>query len=190
MASRHAGRVLGPGKLDVQGAVETTDLVAFAIRTFEEGCVGETLGALEAAERLAHATDPFVRTVLERIVEDEERHAELAWRAVQWAIRAGGASVARAIDRAFRELGDDGPPGADMPDSERGPSWHAHGRLTLAETSAIRRKGVSEVVAPCVRALLGSEAANHIGEQRSTVGGSAHTPHWSQRGIEHEPPSQ
>lgn len=169
VASRHARRPLGPGKLDVQGAVETTDFVAFALRTFEEGCVGETLGALEAAERLAQASDPFVRAVLERIVEDEERHAELAWRAVQWAIRTGGVSVARAIERAFHELAEAAPPRGDVPASESGPAWRAHGRLSPSEAFASRRKGLSEVVAPCVRALLGSAAARTDARSEAVV---------------------
>ena len=54
--------------------------------TLREGCLGETLAALEARHALAHCTEPRVSAVLELIAKDERRHAELAWRFVRWAL--------------------------------------------------------------------------------------------------------
>ena len=46
-----------------------------AVRTFLDGCVEETIAALTARAQLDVATDSEVRATLERIVEDETRHA-------------------------------------------------------------------------------------------------------------------
>jgi hypothetical protein len=45
--------------------------------TIHEGCVGETLAALEVAQSAQQVTDEALRAVLETIAEDEARHSEL-----------------------------------------------------------------------------------------------------------------
>jgi hypothetical protein len=153
-ASRYAGRALGPGALDVSDALLPTDIVAFAVRTFEEGCIGETLSALVATEQLAQARDPWIRSLLERIAEDEARHAELAWRAVRWALDVGGRPVWQALERAMAEriAGQSGDADPE-PFGSAEDSWHAHGRLTPRELARVRRQGMLEVVTPCIDAL-------------------------------------
>jgi hypothetical protein len=49
-------------------------LESIVIAAIEEGCIGETVAALEAAEALAHCADPEARRVLE-ISRDETEHA-------------------------------------------------------------------------------------------------------------------
>jgi hypothetical protein len=102
LASAYAGRELGPGAFDFGGTVTiATDLATLAARAVIEGCVGETLAAIEAAEKLALETDPTVQRVLAEIAEDEARHAELAWSTVAWALRTGGTEVRAAVQAAF-----------------------------------------------------------------------------------------
>jgi hypothetical protein len=86
LASHCAGEALGPGALAVDGALDGVSLEKLVVTAIAEGCVGETVAAIEAAEQLAHATDAAVREVLAGISEDETRHAELAWRFVAWAL--------------------------------------------------------------------------------------------------------
>ncbi len=83
------------------------------------------------------------------------RHAELAWRAVAWAIREGGEPVTRAVRAAFAEAlaappsvpnshgGDD----ADLP---------RHGRLGANILAAVFARGIAEVIEPAVQGLLAS----------------------------------
>ncbi|MGH7330298.1 MAG: ferritin-like domain-containing protein, partial [Polyangiaceae bacterium] len=107
LASAFAGQPIGPAPLDVNGAlahVADVTLEGLAIETFEEGCVGETLAAMDAHEKHAKYTDFAVHDVLARIAADEERHAELAWRTVAWAVRAGGDDVKRAIAESLARL--------------------------------------------------------------------------------------
>ena len=105
LASAYAGAAIAPGTFPFSGYVEiSTDLATIAARAVREGCIGETLAALALDDRIATTDDPVVRDVLASLAEDEARHAELAWRAVAWAVRAGGAPVRRAVAAAFDEL--------------------------------------------------------------------------------------
>jgi hypothetical protein len=98
-----------------------------------------------------------VRTILDGIAEDEERHAELAWRTVAWALGAGGGEVATALREAAKKLRDelDG----EEATAASGPDLSAHGALGEAERRTIRRRAVAEVVLPCLSALLGARPA-------------------------------
>lgn len=103
MASAYAGEPVGPGALPTP-ARRRPSLRRLAVEAFREGCVGESLAVAEAAEQLRAATDPAVRAVLARIVEDETAHAELAWDIVAWAIAQGGPSVRKAVAREVAAL--------------------------------------------------------------------------------------
>jgi hypothetical protein len=159
LASRHAGRTLGPGVLGIAGALHDPSLEAVAASAVVEGCVGETLSAIIAAEQLAVVQDAEARSALERIAADEARHAELAWRFVRWALARGGREVRGAVQAAFaRAL-------AQAPCASRESSfkdelmnWHAHGRLSAGEQRSLELAALQEIVAPCARALLGGES--------------------------------
>jgi hypothetical protein len=104
LASAYAGTELGPGPFAFGGSITIgADLAAIAASAVKEGCVGETLAAVQAAVQLDGAQDPAVRKALEEIARDEARHAELAWRFVAWAVRTGGAPVIQAVEAAFEE---------------------------------------------------------------------------------------
>ena len=107
LASAFAGVPIGPAALDVSGAlahVADVTLARLAVETFEEGCVAETLAAMDAHEKHAKYTDSAIHDVLARIAADEERHAELAWRTVAWAVRAGGDDVKSAVAESLARL--------------------------------------------------------------------------------------
>jgi hypothetical protein len=158
LAERYGGRTMGPGELSLEGAMPPVTLAEIAALTAEEGCVGETLGVLLAEQQLAMATDPVVRSLLANahIVDDEARHAELAWRFVAWAVARGGEPVRIAVRAAIRRAVADtlanpirSYDGVDVA------AWRAHGRLTCADALAVAARGVREIVEPCAAALLG-----------------------------------
>jgi hypothetical protein len=128
-------------------------LPAIVMETVVEGCIGETLAAMQAAAQLELATDPAVVAALAATIEDESRHAELAWRVVAWAIRTGGADVRRAAERAFAGFRPPSPPRIDMDDVCL-ESFAAHGRLTAEHARAIALEALDSVVRPCAAALL------------------------------------
>lgn len=155
LASRFAGQSLAPGPLPMAdtGALGSS-IEELAVSTAREGCVGETVGAVEARAALVRATDDEVRRVLGVVERDESAHAELAWQTVRWAIDRGGGSVRDAVAAAFRhELEVPLVPAA--PRSVDTELLAAYGVLPPAELVAVRQRALVEVVRPAVTALLG-----------------------------------
>jgi len=155
LASRYAGAALGPGPLAIDGALTQASLLEVVRLVIEEGCIGETVAALEAAEAAAHASDPTIRTAMLRISSDERRHADLAWRFLRWAL-AEDDSLRDQVETTFAEL----LASADAAHDSTTPSASelrllAHGLLTADMARALRSSALTEVIAPCARAILG-----------------------------------
>jgi len=84
LATAFDGASAGPGLLPEAGAPLACDPASVLVALIREGCVGETLGAAEAAAA-ANASDVASLCDLHRrIAEDEMRHAALAWRSLAW----------------------------------------------------------------------------------------------------------
>jgi hypothetical protein len=151
LAARYGATRRGPSTLVVSDALRAMSLAEVAALTAEEGCVGETLGAVLAAEQRDRATDPEVKRALIGIAADEERHAALAWRFVRWAVLEGGrdvrAAVERAIERAIEATLAMEIRRYDGVDLE---AWHAHGRVTCAEARVLAAQGIEAIVRPCL----------------------------------------
>jgi hypothetical protein len=161
LASAYAGRPLGPGPLALDGALGACSAQEILVTTILEGCVGETLAALEAAEVAPRAEDPALRRALAKISDDETRHAELAWRFVQWALRRDP-SLAEAAREAFAAaLGEGGSGGTETPDRS------AHGLAGAALKREIARRTRREVIRPCAEALL--SAARPMVRERAAI---------------------
>lgn len=154
LASAYGGVALGPAALDVGAAIGggvVMTLASVAVETFLDACAGESAAALTLREAAAGAEDAAVRALLEGIAGDEERHAELAWRTVAWALRAGGDEVTRALTAALDGLRAE----LAAPTVEVGDDALArHGVLGKGAQRTIRRRALAEVVIPCGEALL------------------------------------
>ncbi|MDI1481455.1 ferritin-like domain-containing protein [Polyangium sp. y55x31] len=156
LASAYAGEPVAPGAFPFGGAAEVVaDLASIAARTAKEGCIGETIAAVIAAEQCARAEDPAVAEVLAGIAADEAQHAELAWRTVAWAIRVGGERVRAAVEEVFAGLGQGAVVDAG---SAADPRLAAHGRLAGAALAEATARAMTEVVRPAAGVLLGSVA--------------------------------
>lgn len=152
LASRYAGRSVSAGPLPVGGALSEHDLEAIVPLVIREGCLGETVAALEAVEARAHCTVPEVCEVLERIARDEQNHAALAWRFLSWAI--GREPRLRAVaEREFERIARE-PEGLPVTD---GPDLRAHGALPQFLRTELRAAAIRDVVLPCARGLLSRE---------------------------------
>jgi hypothetical protein len=151
LASAYLGQAVGPAPLDVGGALQAMDAASILADAIREGCIGETVASMEAAEAAACAEDPALRAVLLRIAEDEARHAELAWRFVRWAV-SRDASLRAAAVRVFAEATAEAR-GAMPPEAED-LAWLACGRVTPAVHRRLHEQAMLRVVAPCARALL------------------------------------
>lgn len=152
LASAYTGEMVEPGHFPMGGAMNlASDLADMARSTFLEGCVGETISACIAAEQLAQADDSAVRAVLSAVVEEEARHAELAFRTVAWAIRVGGDRVRAAISEAMTGLEIESDEHAQAIEN---PRLSRHGKLGGAYLRAARTQAFREVVGPAALMLV------------------------------------
>jgi hypothetical protein len=161
MAASFAAVDLGPGALDLNGLDSRTTLHEITAAVVREGCLGETISAAVASEQASLAADPALRAALQRIAADEQRHAELAWRFVAWALATGGESARRTVERTFaEELASQGETAAAEPCSANDLLlWHRAGRLSAAETLALAATVRREVITPALHALLAPDNA-------------------------------
>ncbi len=104
IASAYAGRAIGPGPLDVSGSLKVTTLAEVVELVIAEGCFGETVAALEALEAAETAADPVIRDAYTRIARDEQRHAELAFQFVRWALEQDRAGVSDCVEAALHTV--------------------------------------------------------------------------------------
>jgi hypothetical protein len=150
MASVYEGHDVGPSALPIEGSLDGFDVRSMVATLLREGCVGETLAAIEAFEAAEGARDPVVRAALARIARDETRHAELAWRALGWLITTGRVDREWVRDEAERVLSA-AECARTVPDAE--PNMQAFGIVSNARRSELTRLALSRVIAPCAKAL-------------------------------------
>jgi len=167
LASAYGGSGRGPGALPAAGLGGAPSLVTLARDTFVDGCAGEAAAALALREAAATARDGAVSAILARIAEDEERHAELAWRTVAWALRTGGEEVAGTLREAAAALVAE-VAASEVTAAASEQDLAAHGALGETARRAVRSRAVTEVVIPCLEALLAS-AERYASDQSARV---------------------
>jgi hypothetical protein len=148
LASTFAGAPVGPAPLDLPAAVPVHRTAReLALATAVEGCTVETLSAYLLAEALRGARDPAVVAALTRMRRDEDRHAELAWRTLAWALSVdpdAGDPVDVALERAIAGASVEGfasPEGA-APDSRRPGGGADVARAGLVRPAVLERFGL------------------------------------------------
>jgi hypothetical protein len=170
LASAYAGKPIGPGALALDGALDNPSddlLMHVAMTTLLEGCIGETVAALGAREGATYATDPHVQQVLSEIAADEERHAELAWRFLDWALAGRPALAPALLAKARVQLA--GKRSRITPssrltarDTDRATSTEArliqHGILQLDQQQELEVQALEQVILPCLLALAAKHA--------------------------------
>ena len=86
IASANTGLKLAPGPLDIQESLKKLDVMSVVRSIIREGCVGETLAAVEARVRGHVTDDPYIKKSLLQITEEETNHAQLAWDTIEWIV--------------------------------------------------------------------------------------------------------
>jgi hypothetical protein len=97
IASALGGVEVGPAALNIDNSLGKMSLVDVARLVVREGCIGETSAALEAREAASRATEATLAAALDRVADDESRHAELAWRFVGWALEQEPQEIAAML---------------------------------------------------------------------------------------------
>ena len=99
-ASQFLGDDFEPGQLNVEKSLEKRDVQKIAKSTIEEGCVAETIAAVEAHFLANHTKVPMIKAALLQIALEETNHAQLAWTTVRWMMERFP-EVADIIEEAF-----------------------------------------------------------------------------------------
>ena len=152
LATHYGKRAIGPGPLAIDTCLGAGGLEELLVTVIHEGCIGETVAAIEAREALEHVRDPAVRAVLETIARDEAQHAELAWRTVAWALESGGADARACIERTFAEVAEEAHRTA--PSGRSRGALLAHGIVDAELRAELRAAAIAQAVLPCAEALL------------------------------------
>jgi hypothetical protein len=153
LAARYGASESGPGPLSAADIRVAPSLFHAACAAFDEGCIGETLAALQAQAALEMASDPEVRRTLAQIAQQEATHAELAWRFVSWAAAQLGPQLTRELEGRFTQLMLTPEPAPEREPVDLVAALHAAGRLTSADKHRVTLAAMHDVVAPCLRAL-------------------------------------
>jgi hypothetical protein len=156
LASHYGQEALDPGVLPLDGALASGSLESIVRNTVLEGCIGETVAALEAEWAEWETRDERVRGVLLRIAKDERRHAELAWQFVKWAVERQPELAPRLLEVVARQV--EASSNVEPP-TTRGASLRRYGAVSESERYVLRRRALETVVLPCMQALCA--AAQH-----------------------------
>jgi hypothetical protein len=160
LASAYAGRVVGPGPLDIQGALDgATDPVEIACSVAREGCIAETVSASLIAIARDAARDPVVKALLGRIAEQEYEHALLAWRYLRWALEQGDRVLHDEVARVFEHTEDHVALGAHTTIAAPADVMRAHGYLSLDERRRLATRLLAEVIRPAAMQVLYAKPA-------------------------------
>lgn len=164
LASTYAGQPRGPGAFSLDRAFEGKhDLISLALSTFEEGCVNETIAAIEAEVAYSLTELPLVRQTLGQIAADETRHATLAWDTLAWCISIAGEPLREALGEHYLAL-------QQQAASERAVLANLanadttsinlthHGRLSKQTKTLIAAEVRRRLILPRLSALLGKPA--------------------------------
>ncbi len=148
LGSAFRGEALGPGALDLADAPPpSTRLDEIAREALFEGCVGEVAAALVLREEANRAPNALMARMLDAMAADEERHAELAFRTLAWAVAQSPAIVGAAIETALGQLVDES--------TRHIPAETTRAALpfvtTAVERASLRQRAIAEVTLPCLR---------------------------------------
>ena len=155
LASAYGRCPVGPSEIDVTGALDgSADAIDIAERLASEGCIAESISALQLQVAASRAEDPQVRARLLAVAEEELRHAELAWRALAWMLRRGDDRMRQSIATVFANATDFVPKATSAADELAADVLHRAGRLTFDERNMLAERALGSIVAPAVDRLF------------------------------------
>lgn len=154
-----SGAPLSPGVLSIVDMSLETSRVALIESLILEACVGETLGVAEITEALRYCNQELVQAHLQQVLEDETRHAGLAWSSLLWLIESAPhderSHLICVTQEMFRRAADDLGLTAHTVPVHVTPNLalNSWGVLSPSQTQAIRARAYHTVLLPCLREL-------------------------------------
>ena len=147
IASSLLGETVSPAGMDIDVSL-ADNLCVLAERVAREAAINETLAVIVASHQLTKVTDPTIFAYLRDVVQDETRHAELAWETLRWCIQVGGdpvREVLRSISEQPLSVGASEFPMLGI---------ESLGVLSQQQVQKILRDGFDSVVRPAFDSLL------------------------------------
>ena len=160
-ASTFMNTDIAPQSLDVDGSLGELDLKNVIQSVIREGCIEETLSAIEAHFRAHYSTDFEVKNVLKEIAADETRHAQLAWDTISWITKKFPEHqnfVKETFLNAFEQkkhiLKDEenSQPSNDCFDSRKDVYLQGYGILIHQDQEKVRHTGIQNIIKPVFNA--------------------------------------
>ncbi len=143
------GRDRSPGPL-ITPPVRDPSPLRILRDTLREGCMGETVGAVLLDEAARHCAIPALRAIYAQVGEDEARHAELAWRTVQWLLTHGISEADRPRALELLRSANEAPTENDEACSRAAPALGVLGTHTQRR---VFERVSSSIMAPIVEGL-------------------------------------
>jgi len=107
LASAYSGSAIDPGNYDTHTVTVAADLKELVVSTIKEGCIEETISALDAQDEAENEEDPVVQKVLRQIAVEEGHHTAFAYKVIKWAVgeslAAGNQSLFQIAKKTFEE---------------------------------------------------------------------------------------
>ena len=135
----------GPLPLTVRRPASISDV---AHNTFVEGCVVETIAALEAVVAVSSITNGVLKRELQAISDDEVRHAELAWSTLSWLLTQSQDDLKSRILEAYDSIREKSLEVATGPDDLK-----AHGILPPNTRRTVTVRAWSDIIDPALTSL-------------------------------------
>ena len=149
-----------PGSLDVENSLEKIEIKDIIQSVIHEGCIEESLAALEAHFRTDIAKDPAVKTTLKEIADDETKHAKLAWDTICWILRKNPSYrtfvqnyFLEQIEKQMSKSNDYEPTPLMTTCDDYGKNDYLRrfGILGSSEREVIRRFGIKKIIKPTLK---------------------------------------
>ena len=154
LASKFIGTNFVPGPLDVTNSLENMDLKEITQSLIQEGCIGETLSAIEAHFAAERAGDAAVKEALLEIGTDETKHAQLAWNTIYWITRKYP-NIRTFVEETFgtkleqsRMTTKRGAPITSCLESDKDDKYRKYGLLIKEDRDKVREAGIRDVITP------------------------------------------
>ena len=156
IAEKFLGENIQPSSLDVDGSARAQSREEVIQSVINEGCIGETIAAIQAQFGYHLAKQPLVKDTLKTIAADESNHSQLAWSTIHWAIERFP-DLKDIAEETFREQLDRQITSLNSfrinhcYDCEQDSALRDHGLLLDEDEASTQKLGIQNVIGPNVQ---------------------------------------
>ena len=157
IANVFLGCDFGPGFLNVEGSLGKMDLKKIIKSIIQEGCIEETISAVEAHIGAYMAQEPSIKNALSQIAMDETRHAQFAWETIQWMVRRFP-DVQSFVTETFRTEVKDRTlalekssllkEASNCEESDINDAYRSNGIIVTSDRNVVRRVSIEDIIKP------------------------------------------